>query len=215
MNVTTEFQPFGTGETFQVIDWAAGLTVAQELTDLFSYGLTARFVQEQIAEISAQTVVFDAGVFYRVGQTGAQMAVVIKNFGFDSSVSGEIERVTLDQLDPIIENEFESYTPPTTFMLGLSYDVFRSSAEQNLTFSAQLTNPNDNAESFNIGVEYLWQQLLALRAGYRFGVEESTIPSLGFGLVLPGTGPQARFDYGFTSLERLGVVHRLGLEVGL
>jgi hypothetical protein len=214
MDVTTEFQPFGTGETFQVIDWAAGLTVAQELTDLFSYGLTARFVQEQIAEINAQTVVFDAGVFYRVGGTGAQMAVVIKNFGFDSSVSGQIERVSLDQLTPIIEDDFESFTPPTTFMLGLSYDVFRRSSEQSLTFSAQLNNPNDNAESFNMGVEYLWQQILALRAGYRFGVEESTIPSLGFGLMIPGIGPMARFDYGFTSLERLGVVHRLGLEVG-
>ncbi len=215
MAVTTEFQPFGTGETFQVVDWAVGLTVSQTLTDLFSYGLTGRFVQEQIAEIRAQTVVFDAGVFYRVGQTGAQMAVVIQNFGFDSSVSGEIERVVIEQSEAIIENEFESFTPPTTFMLGLTYNVFHGNEDQGLSLSAQLNNPNDNAESFNMGVEYLWRRVLALRAGYRFGVEESTIPSLGFGLVLPGVSPGARFDYGFTSLERLGVVHRLSLEVGL
>ena len=99
-------------------------------------------------------------------------------------------------------------------MLGLTYDFFRSSAEQDLTVSAQLNNPNDNSESFNLGIEYLWQQLLAFRAGYRFGVEESTTPSFGFGLMLPGIEPHARFDYGFTSLERLGVVHRLSLEVG-
>jgi hypothetical protein len=215
MNVTTEFQPFGTGETFQVVDWAAGLTVAQELTDLFSYGLTARFVQEKIAEISAQTLLMDAGIFYRVGQTGAQMAVVIRNFGFDSSVSGEIDRIVLDQTEPLLVDDFESFTPPTTFFLGLSYNAFQSDAAQDLTLSAQLSNPNDNAESFNLGLEYVWHRLFALRSGYQFGVEETNIPSFGLGLMLQDVGPDARFDYGFTSFERLGSVHRISLEVGI
>ncbi|MFV1981274.1 MAG: PorV/PorQ family protein, partial [Rhodothermia bacterium] len=173
MNVTTEFQPFGTGETFQAVDLAAGLTLAQQLTDLFSYGITARYVQESLAEIDARTVIFDTGIFYRVGSTGAQMAVVIKNFGFDSSVSGEIERITLENV-ATIESEFKSYTPPTTFLLGITYDVFHGNDDQSLTVSGQLNNPNDNAESFNVGVEYVWQSLLALRTGYRFGVEEAT-----------------------------------------
>ncbi len=211
MIVTTEFQPFGTGETFQAVDLAVGLTLAQQLTDLFSYGVTARYVQESIAEIHARTVVFDTGIFYRVGATGAQMAVVIKNFGFDSSVSGEIERITLENV-VVIESDFKSFTPPTTFLLGITYDVFHQSADQSLVVSGQLNNPNDNAESFNVGVEYVWQQLLALRTGYRFGVEELSVPSFGLGLMLP-TSPTARFDYAFTSLERLGSVHRLGLEV--
>ncbi|MFC2085889.1 PorV/PorQ family protein [Bacteroidota bacterium] len=212
MDVTTEFQPFGTGETFQAVDLAAGLTLAQQLTDLFSYGVTARYVQESLAEIHARTVVFDTGIFYRVGATGAQMAVVIQNFGFDSSVSGEIERVTLDDVS-LLENEFESYTPPTTFLLGLTYNVFHRNGDQDLTVSAQLNNPNDNAESLNIGVEYVWQQILALRSGYRFGVEEATTPSFGIGLMIPGNGPSARFDYAFTSLGRLGAVHRVGIEL--
>lgn len=215
MDITTEFQPFGTGETFQVIDWAVGLTVAQNLTDLFSYGLTGRFVQEKVVEVSAQTFVFDAGLFYRVGQTGAQMSVVIRNFGFDSSVSGQVDRIAVGETDPVVETEFESYTPPTTFFLGLTYNVFHGNPEQDLILSGELNNPNDNAESVNVGVEYVWRNALALRTGYRFGVEELSVPSFGIGLILPDVGPLARFDYGFTSLERLGSVHRVSLEIGL
>ena len=50
MDVTTEFEPFGTGETFRLVDLAAGLTVAQALTDLFSYGVTAKYVTERVAD---------------------------------------------------------------------------------------------------------------------------------------------------------------------
>lgn len=40
MAVTTEFQPFGTGETFSVNNSLIGLTYAKSLTDQFSFGLT-------------------------------------------------------------------------------------------------------------------------------------------------------------------------------
>ncbi|HUF08526.1 MAG TPA: PorV/PorQ family protein [Rhodothermales bacterium] len=216
MPVTTEFQPFGTGETFKVIDLSLGLTVAQQLTDLFSYGVTARYVEEGIASVTHKTLVLDAGIFYRIGETGTKMAVSIRSFGFDSSSDGEIERTVVSETGVRIEDNFESMTPATTFLMGIAYDVFhRSGGDKSLLLSVQLNNPNDNAESYNIGVEYLWNRLLALRTGYRFGVEEAEVPSFGFGLLLPGIGPDVRFDYGFNQLERLGSVHRIGLDVGL
>lgn len=216
MDVTTEFQPFGTGETFSVIDLSVGLTVAQQLTDLFSYGVTARYVEEGIASVTQSTLVLDAGIFYRIGQTGARMAVSIRSFGFDSSSDGEIERTVVSGTGVRIEDDFEAMTPATTFLMGIDYDVFhRSRGDNSLLLSAQLNNPNDNAESYNVGAEYLWNNLLALRTGYRFGVEEANVPSFGFGVMVPGIGPQVRFDYGFNHLERLGSVHRIGLDVGL
>jgi len=216
MDVTTEFQPFGTGETFKVVDLSLGLTVAQQLTDLFSYGVTGRYVEEGIASITHKTLVLDAGIFYRIGDTGARMAVAIRSFGFDSSSDGEIERTVVSGTGIRIEDAFEGMTPATTFLMGIDYDVFhRSSGDNSLLLSVQLNNPNDNAESYNIGAEYLWNGLLALRTGYRLGVEEADAPSFGFGLLLPGIGPQVRFDYGFNHLERLGSVHRIGLDVGL
>ncbi|MGA7303677.1 MAG: PorV/PorQ family protein [Rhodothermales bacterium] len=215
MDVTTEFQPFGTGETFKVLDVSLGLTVAQQLTDLFSYGVTARYLEEGIASVTHQTLVFDAGIFYRIGETGARMAVSIRSFGFDSKSKGTIERTVISSTGVKVEDNFESITPATEFLMGVAYDVFQSDGGNSLLLSAQLNNPNDNAESYNVGAEYTWNNLLALRTGYRLGVQESKVPSLGFGVMLPGIGPDVRFDYGFNHLERLGSVHRISLDVAL
>ena len=88
-------------------------------------------------------------------------------------------------------------------------------AGNQLLFSGQLNNPNDNAESFNLGIEFVWNKMLYLRGGYRVGVEEADVPSLGVGVAIPGLSPDIRFDYGFNQLERLGSVHRVGLDVQL
>ncbi len=215
MSVTTEFQPFGTGETFRLLDLAAGLTLSQRLTDLFSYGVTTKYVRESVAGVSTATVVFDLGIFYRVGNTGAQMAVSVRNFGLDGRPSGELKRTVIGTPTEVTENRFESITPPTTFLLGFTYNVFHGDPQNDLLVSAQLNNPNDNAENWNLGVEYVWNRTLTLRMGYRFGIEEFTTPSMGLGLRIPYVGPDLRFDYGFNRLERLGPVHRVGLNLGL
>ncbi len=214
MDVTTEFEPFGTGESFRFRNLAAGLTLSQRLTDLFSYGVTAKYVRESVAGITAGTVVFDLGVFYRVGDTGAQMAVAIRNFGFDANPTGDITRTVIGPQTVVSENDFESITPPTTFLLGITYNVLHGDGLNDLYVSAQLNNPNDNIENWNVGLEYIWNHLLSLRGGYRFGIEEFTVPSLGVGLQIPYLGPSFNFDYGFSHLERLGTVHRVGLNLG-
>lgn len=211
MDVTTEFEPFGTGETFSLFDMAAGLTIAQNLTDLFSYGVTAKYIRESAAGIDQSTLAFDLGIFYRIGTTGAQMAVSLRNFGLDSFSSGSISRNVIGNPAVVEEDDLESITLPTTFLLGLTYNVMRDNQDNDFLVSAQLNNPNDNAENWNVGMEYIWQQLLALRVGYRFGIEEYTTPSAGLGLQLPFIGPDIRFDYGFSRLERLGPIHRISL----
>ncbi|GIV60455.1 PorV/PorQ family protein [Rhodocaloribacter litoris] len=213
MDVTTEFQPFGTGERFRFFDLAAGLTLAQRLTDLFSYGVTGKYVRESVAGLTTSTLVFDLGIFYRIGDTGAQMAVAIRNFGFDGRPGGRLRRTVIGNPSEVIETDFAAITPPTTFLFGATYNLLHRDARNDLFVSAQLNNPNDNAETWNVGLEYVWHETLTLRAGYRFGVEEFTLPSLGLGLHIPYLGPDLRFDYGFNRLERLGTVHRIGLNL--
>ncbi len=211
MEVTTEFEPFGTGETFAFIDLAAGLSLAQSLTDLFSYGVTAKWVQESVAGLYTRTLLFDMGFFYRVGETGIQMAVAIRNFGLDGRTTGTLTRLTLEGTETL--TDFDRVTPPTTFLLGMSYRMLQHSEAHSLQISGQLTNPNDNAENFNVGLEYTWRNLLVLRTGYRFGVEEYTLPAVGVGLYIPGLGSRFRFDYSFSRLERLGSIHRASLNL--
>jgi len=215
MNVTTEFEPTGTGQTFRLIDVAAGLTVAQQLTDLFAYGITAKYLQESVAGLKADAVVFDFGIHYKVGATGTRMAVAVRNFGFDGRPEGTLSRPVIDT-DPVrIESDFEAMTPPTTFHLGFAYDLMTNPDGNSITVLAQLNNPNDNAEYWTTGAEYGWNQTFFLRAGYRFGIEEMDAPSLGAGFLLPFSGKKLGIDYGFNRMERLGNVHRFGLNVTL
>ncbi len=213
MQVTTELQPFGTGETFRFSSMAAGLTIAQRLTDLFSYGVTAKLVRESTAGITTNTGLLDLGIFYRVGATGIQMAVAVRNFGLDGQPEGELSRIVVADNSTVIEDDFEAITPPTTFLLGFTYTPFQNDPNNDLMLSAQLNNPNDNAENWNLGIEYTWNQLLILRTGYRFGIAEYTAPSFGLGLQVPYLGPTLRFDYGFTHRNVLGNLHRFGLNV--
>lgn len=214
MDVTTETEPFGTGQTFGFVDLAAGLTVSQSLTDLFSYGVTLKYVRESTFDLVTQTGLLDLGVYYEVGTTGAQLGVAIRNFGLNGRPSGEVA-VTNPDGSIVNISEFEQITPPTTFLLGVAYNVLRNTDGHALTLAGQLTNPNDNAERFDLGAEYTWNDLLIVRAGYQFGVEEASLPSLGFGVLVPGIGPRLRLDYGFSQRDVLGTVHRVGLDVKL
>ncbi|WP_420454651.1 PorV/PorQ family protein [Rubrivirga sp.] len=213
MAVTTEFSgPAGTGQSFRYLGVVGGVTVSQALTDLFAYGVTAKLAREAAADVAMTVPLLDLGVHYRVGTTGASIGVAIRNFGLNGEATGEIERQTVGG-ETVVEDEFEDLVPPTTFMLGVGYDVVRA-GDHAVTVSGQLTNPNDNAEQFNVGAEYVWNDVLSLRGGYRFGVEEATTPTLGFGVEVPGLGDRTlRADYAFETYERLGPTHRIGVAV--
>lgn len=212
MDVTTETAPDGTGETFRFVDVGIGATVAQQLTDLFSYGVTARYVRESAAGVSSQSVAADVGIFYRIGSTGARMGVAIKNFGLDATPSGSLERELPDGTT-VTETEFESITMPTTFLLGLSYDAYRR-GDHAVVATAQLSRPNDNAEALGIAAEYSFRDLMTLRAGTRLDAGEY-VGSAGASLAVPLAGRRFAVDYGFSRFERLGNVHALGLRLSL
>lgn len=214
MAVTDEFNPDGTGQTFGLTDVAAGVTVAQALTDLFAYGVTAKYVRESTVGVTTTAALVDLGVAYRVGETGVQIGVAIRNFGVaDATPSGSLDRRTLGET--VTETEFAALRPPTAFLLATSYRPALASEIHDVLVSAQLSNPNDNAERLGGAVEYTWNRLLTLRGGYQFGVDEASAPAFGAGLRVPGLGPDVRLDYGFNRLDRLGSVHRIGLNVRL
>jgi hypothetical protein len=59
--VRTEFQPGGTGQNFYAGYFSAGLTYSKKLTDLFRFGLTARYVREQLDNSGYKINVRDEG----------------------------------------------------------------------------------------------------------------------------------------------------------
>ena len=209
---TNEFNPFGTGRTFRTVHMAAGLTFAQELTTLFSYGVSLKYLDERIEEIQAQTFVVDVGFFYRVGDSGLRFAIGLNNFGLDATPEGETIRRTLE--GDIIETEFEDISPPTTFSIGTAYDAYESDNIKILV-TGQVTNPSDNAERFSLGSEMTYLNQFFLRTGYEFGVDEAKLPSFGVGFKIPFGKYGVAMDYGFSTRDRLGSLHRIALKFNL
>lgn len=212
MNETTEFMPFGTGRTFRTVHMAAGLTISQELTNMFSYGLTLKYLDERIEEVEIQNVVVDLGFFYRVGDTGLRFAIGLNNFGLDATPGGETARLTLDGEEVL--TEFEDISPPTSFVLGAAFDAYESE-NLNVLVTGQLTNPSDDAEQLSIGSELSYIRQFFIRAGYQFGVDEVQFPNFGVGFRLPVAGKSLELDYGFSARERLGSIHRLAVKFNL
>lgn len=206
MKVTTEFQPFGTGDEFRFADLAIGLSYARKMTEQFSFGFTVKYVEETLGLLKMKGVVGDLGTFYKTGLGTTRFAVVIANFGGQISPSGE---VTLS--GGTTAKSFQQFPPPTFFRIGFAMEPIMN--EQNrLTTSIQLNSPNDNAENVNLGFEYAYKEFLFLRGGYKFNVDSENF-SLGAGVKLPITFAMAHLDYSIANFKELGLAQRVSLNL--
>lgn len=210
---TTETDPLGTGRTFRTHHIAAGLSGAHQVTDLFSYGMTVKLLTMRILEVEYTTGAIDFGFHYLVGDTGLRFAVGINNFGLDSSPNGSVTR--LDETDGIVvEEPQQDPSLPTRFHIGAAYDLLETD-QSRLLVTAQITNPSDNSEQFNIGAEYAFMNQFFLRTGYEFGNIERRLPSFGGGVKLNVGGRVIDANYSYSLFERLGEIHRIALSIAL
>lgn len=212
MDVTTEFLPFGTGQTFRATDLGLGVSLARELTDQFSFGVTAKYVREDLASVHNQNLVFDFGFQYDIGIKNTRFAVAITNFGFNTQPGGEIAVITLS--DSVTASEFTEIAVPTVFRLGFAWDAIKNE-KHILTTAFQLNHPTDNNETYSFGVEYAWKQLFYARTGYTFATDRSALPAFGFGTFLRRNYGTIKFDYGFNYDAALGMINKLGIAYTL
>ena len=209
MDVTTEFLPFGYGQTFRATDLGLGVSFAKELTDQFGFGVTARYVREDLASVHNQNLVFDFGFQYDIGIQNTRFAVAITNFGFNTNPGGDIVVVSLN--DTVSVSEFKEIAVPTIFRLGFAWDAIKNDKNV-LTASMQLDHPTDNNETYSAGIEYGWKHLFYARTGYTFASDDTAFPSFGFGLNLNRHYGRLQLDYGFNYLSTLGMINKIGIQ---
>lgn len=207
MKVTTETQPFGTGQTFKARDVALGLSYARRFTDQFSAGVTLRYAGQSVAELESRALLADLGTIYKTGLGSLRFAVAVQNFGSQIRPAGSA--VTLRGT----QSEFDEFYPPTVFTIGFGYELIEDSTNR-LTTALALNHPNDNSENITIGAEYSTRPVdsydlrLSARAGYKINADDEDF-SAGAGLELPAFGASASVDYSYTHYTRLGGVQRI------
>lgn len=220
MEITTEFEPEGTGRFFSAGDYAAGLTYALALTDRFSFGGTVKYVYEYIWDANAGTVAFDFGSVYRSDFRNLRIGMRMANFGPNMTMGGDpidgkgddLVNVTDPDTDPRLDRIGEDFSLPQVFTAGIALDPVRSE-EHRLTVMASATDPNDNDTRVNVGGEYGFHEVLILRGGWKGGYDEQGL-SAGVGIRLNVSDVRSRLDYGFSDFGILGSIHHLSFRVG-
>jgi hypothetical protein len=210
MERRTEFQPDGTGQFFSASNTAVGLSYSKRLTDYFSYGVTLKYVNEQLAEYMAHTGVVDLGFLYRTDFKDLSFAVAMQSFGTNSKLKGDYEPDGLNS-KPVT---LGSYPAPTLFKLGVSMIPWKTD-DKSLTTTIQLNHPNDNAENIRIGLEFEYKKLLYLRAGYKINVDDQVYPTAGVGVRAHIGKHPLHIDYAVDPTRYLGWIHRFGLTFAI
>lgn len=208
MERRTEFQPLGTGEYFYAYNVSIGFAYAKKLTEMFSYGVSLKYINETLDRFVAHTAAIDLGFLYRTDFKDLKFAVSLQNFGPNSKLKGNKPQVPLAKP----QKALESNPSPTNFSLGISMIPFKNEKHQLLT-AIQLNHPNDNAENIRLGVEYGFHNFLFFRAGYKINVKDQPFPTFGLGLKTHFTKHPLNIDYAIDPTLYLGWIHRIGLSL--
>lgn len=223
MEIRTIEQPEGTGEFFSAGDLSLGLTYAINLTDRFSIGFNGKFVRSEIFNESANAFALDVGTLFVTQYNGLRIGAAITNFAPKMRLRGRDLIILVDPApdkfgsnDRIVsELQTGSFDLPLAFRAGIAMDVFKYKNSQ-LIFAVEAYNPSDNAESVNIGMEYLFSDYAALRFGYKSlfnnDSEEGFTGGGGINLNLI-SGTTMILDYAYSDFGRLRYVQRFSIII--
>ncbi len=159
--------------TFSAQNFALGLTVSFSVDEHLAIGFTGKFLYEKIFVDEASGYGFDIGGAYRYSDD-LMFGASILNIG--------AMNILRDQATEL----------PTTVRVGTAYSYSEFDNISLVGAADVVKTLKDRKTHFNAGVEARFNQLLAIRAGYKTGYSNSSITA-GFG-VLYGI---VKFDYAF------------------
>lgn len=209
MEERTEFQPMGTGRQISVSNIAVGATYARQLSSLFSAGVTVKYIYEGMAGFHNSNATVDLAFLYKTDFRDLRFAVMVQNFGGNSSLGADSDIPVLFNREAGIDLEANSV--PTIFKLGLSILAYEHE-HHNITGALQLNHPNDNAENYSLGFEYRYLDIFFMRAGYRISVRHRDLPTFGFGLRTRLGNHPLTIDYAANPSNFIGMQHAIGLR---
>jgi hypothetical protein len=222
IEVRTVSQPLGTGVLYHVSNVSFSLGYGRLITDLFSLGVQAHYVQESIFNTSARTFALSAGTLYRLGERGLEIGSSLNYFGTSAQFSGRDLAVLYDANPDIFgdnsslpaEQSTGRFPVPVLFRVGLAMPV-RLQGGHGLRFAIDGFHPSDDTESISLGGEWAYRETIALRAGYQNLFQQESNLGLTFGAGLATRAGEYRFraDYAWADHRRLEGTHRFTLGV--
>ncbi len=223
MEVRTVAQPEGTGELFSASDFAATLSYAINLTDRFTIGFNAKYIQSNIWNESASAFAVDIGTLFTTQFNGMRLGVSLSNFGTPMRMTGRDLIILVDPApekdgsnDRIVSKlQTDAFDLPLILRVGVAMELIDTPMNR-ITVAADAVNPSDGAESINLGFEYAMRNMFFLRGGYKSLFREFSEQGLTAGLGLRRkitASTSLQIDYSYADFGRLTSVHRFSLQL--
>lgn len=180
----------GTAETLtSQNDYVLTAGYGQQLTSALAVGVSFKaFYSRLLEEYEAMAFGADIGVQYQLQDLpGLRIGMALQNMG-----------------TPIVY-ESSGDPMPTLLRLGAAYRL-PLAANHGLTVIGDVLMYNDDTPKEHLGLEYGWNHMLFLRAGYKVGYEFDSFTA-GAGIDLDGL----KLDYAFVLKSTVESVHRFSL----
>ncbi|MDP1678275.1 MAG: PorV/PorQ family protein [Bacteroidota bacterium] len=198
--------------TFHPIALQAGLSYARALSDRFAVGGNVKYTLQDLgngvnglnaqdnplaSKNSTDVVAFDFGMYYKTGLKSLNFAVSVRNFSQE------------------VKYEREGFQLPLIFRVGVAFNAMDLITEDKdadaFLISIDATHPRDFSEQVNIGGEYTFIKIFALRAGYMFNNDLYNFTA-GAGVHHSIEGVDFGVDYSYTPYDKLGTVNRFSVQ---
>ena len=229
---TTESSPEGAGGSFSPTLFNMGLSYSHKFANKVSVGVTAKFVSEGLANVSAKAMAMDAGVQYVTGeQDNFKFGISLRNVGSKMRFTGEGLSKARPNPDntakpyPITYYERSSaYELPSQLNIGMSYS-WKFGTVSSLAALANFTSNSFSRDQVGGGLEFTLNQNFALRAGYKTEFDTNSIEetldngfSAGFSASLPvkrNSDTRISLDYAYRSTQVFNGIHNVGIRIDL
>ncbi len=186
-----------TGEqtgTYTLSDMYSGLTWSHGFDSALSGAITLKGLRQVIDTYSAWSAALDAGLYWAKPQHDFSLGLTLCNAGKPM--------VFIEQAHPL----------NTAVELGLAYRLW----DQQVLLLAAVRKPLFQDLSVKAGIEYTFQNILALRLGYRLWQNGNTLgPWSGVSVGLGVRISDYDLDYAYSPFPELGDVHRISFTLPL
>ena len=224
---TLDFQD-GTGVLFSPNEYSLSLSYARKFVDWFSFGSSVKYIASNldVGQISGSAMAIDLGVMIETDffskynkKDGLRIGMSISNYGtklkYDEGlgllISNDISDDNGNWANLLTEIHTEGDELPLTFRIGCSLSPINT-LHQKLTLGIDGLHPNNNSESVNLGIEYMYtipgRASLYINSGFK-GLFMSNPdsqysreygPTIGFGVNLwKDNNPYISIDYCYRS----------------
>jgi hypothetical protein len=234
--VTTNNLPEGTGATFSPLFFNLAVSYAHSFEKKVSVGITARFINESLADVSASGISLDAGVQY---MTGAEeyperfkLGISLRNIGSPMQFGGQGLNQPGTNPDGTLNYSLTysknaaQFELPSQLNIGAAYDILPT-AKMRLTAVGNFTSNAFSRDELGGGLEFGYGNYFMIRGGYKYevgtssaDVNKSVFTGVcgGISLELPfnKSGDQKlSIDYGYLATNVFNGTHNLSLRLNL